>query len=646
MSHHSQPGHQYCSTLSSPNSDSAVSSVLHTPAPTYPGMGVASGASVFSYKNYSPTASVDGESLFSRGGLTQSAMHTPGRFEESLSSASMQLDPRPLSQSMMVESARLSGRSSPTKSLRSRKSLRNRVGRFLGVFRREEEREGGEGASEEYIELFMSDASLQKRRKGGASSSVKQVFEETVREKVSRETMAVEIEGRSASRTNLSSDTEASGKSDSPVNSHRQSGLEGVGQLEALDIDISTLPPVSTRPSHSNSESSQASLHELRQESDSPNTAGAGHFDCTDAGHSYKELGASATAEITRISSSYPSSSALRVSGQAVGKGCKHTSTSETELGIHAHQLQEKLQRLVEDKEPGGSIQPSREGSIVERSIVESHTPVMEGGQSDTRTMYPPGHTLLTMRRLSVCSRRGIGLRLTSESSSGGAATITSSHGADPPAPLVLNGHPSPLALLDQFVICGEVLHRGNLDTIPLTEQEGVNWNHFGGCPHSEEFRIMQSQMVLLHSQLLFERYQCVQHAKRNRRLLSKARSAAHVTEELVSLVSERVLSLSVLLSLFCWALNVMVCILLILWCICVIQRDKLHQQEALVSSLQHQLRRVSEGQSTKQQHPAGSEGGCVTLENANLKDTNARLREELWRMQERNKKLEEVRHV
>jgi hypothetical protein len=89
-------------------------------------------------------------------------------------------------------------------------------------------------------------------------------------------------------------------------------------------------------------------------------------------------------------------------------------------------------------------------------------------------------------------------------------------------------------------VSCGEVLHHGNLHSIPLTEQEGVDWNHFGGCPHSEEFRIMQSQVVLLHSQLLFERYQCVQHAKRNRRLLSKARSAAHVTEELVSLVSGR----------------------------------------------------------------------------------------------------------
>ena len=99
--------------------------------------------------------------------------------------------------------------------------------------------------------------------------------------------------------------------------------------------------------------------------------------------------------------------------------------------------------------------------------------------------------------------------------------------------------HPSPLSLLDQFVARGEVLHRGQFESIPLTELEGVDWNHFGGCPHSEEFGMMRSQVALLHSQLLFERHQCLQHAKRNRRLLSRARSATQVAEKLYSLVSE-----------------------------------------------------------------------------------------------------------
>lgn len=597
VSHHSQQapppsgwGPQDPSTLSSPNSDSAFSSVLHTPAPVYPppgGVATTSGggASVFSYKNYSPTASVDGESLFSRGGMTQSAIHTPGRLEESLSSTNMD----PLSQSVMFE-PRPSLGSSPTKSLRSQRSIRNRLEWILGKFRREEGKEGGkekrEEASEDYIELFVSDAGQQRGRRAGEGvvgdvSPPHEQSGETVRESLSgsqQETRAVDIKGGGTRgcHAHQSSDTEGSGRSDSPVNSHRQSGLEGVGQLEALeqsvDIDMSALPPGSNRPSHSNSEeSSQTSLglHQLRQSSDSPNTAGAGHFDSAHPspykqtgpapGHSYKEVGASATCELSRMSSSYPTHAALRVSGVGQGHGHtrSHTSTSEAELGLHA-QLQERLQRLVEDREPEGSGQPSREGSIA-----GGHTPVLERSgsyhhrhhQADTRPLYPPGHTLLAMRRLSVCSRKGIALRLTSESSSGGVSTTTpaaataatesittaDSQGAGPdkPLPLVLHGPPSPLALLDQFVSCGEVLHRGNLDTIPLTEQEGVDWNHFGGCPHSEEFRIMQSQMVLLHSQLLFERYQCVQHAKRNRRLLSKARSAAHVTEELVSLVSE-----------------------------------------------------------------------------------------------------------
>jgi hypothetical protein len=49
---------------------------------------------------------------------------------------------------------------------------------------------------------------------------------------------------------------------------------------------------------------------------------------------------------------------------------------------------------------------------------------------------------------------------------------------------------------------------------------------------------MMRSQVALLHSQLLFERHQCLQHARRNRRLLSKARTAMHVEEKVYSLVS------------------------------------------------------------------------------------------------------------
>ena len=76
---------------------------------------------------------------------------------------------------------------------------------------------------------------------------------------------------------------------------------------------------------------------------------------------------------------------------------------------------------------------------------------------------------------------------------------------------------------------------------------------------------------------------------------------------------------------------------------LCVVQRHQVHQRNVLVSSLQQQLRKVTEVQAAKQHQQQGREGGNVTQEAAKLKDSNARLEEELWRMKERNRKLEEV---
>lgn len=60
------------------------------------------------------------------------------------------------------------------------------------------------------------------------------------------------------------------------------------------------------------------------------------------------------------------------------------------------------------------------------------------------------------------------------------------------------------------------------------------------------------------------------------------------------------------------------------------------------MSSLKQQLRKVTEGQSAKQQLLSNEERS-LARENVSLKDANAKLREELWRTQERNKRLEEV---
>ena len=126
----------------------------------------------------------------------------------------------------------------------------------------------------------------------------------------------------------------------------------------------------------------------------------------------------------------------------------------------------------------------------------------------------------ILMRRVSVCGHSGKG------------GTQTNAVGN------TIDYSPSPVALLDQLVTHGEIIHEGRAQDIPLTELEGIDWFRFGGCPHNEALGQMQSQVAMLHSQLLFERYQCLQHARRNRRLLSKVRNAHRIQEELEYLVS------------------------------------------------------------------------------------------------------------
>jgi len=57
------------------------------------------------------------------------------------------------------------------------------------------------------------------------------------------------------------------------------------------------------------------------------------------------------------------------------------------------------------------------------------------------------------------------------------------------------------------------------------------------GCPHQEAVSVMTDQVMLLHSQLLFERNQCLQHATRNRRLLSMMHKSGADKEDLLTMV-------------------------------------------------------------------------------------------------------------
>ena len=95
----------------------------------------------------------------------------------------------------------------------------------------------------------------------------------------------------------------------------------------------------------------------------------------------------------------------------------------------------------------------------------------------------------------------------------------------------------SPAASLDEYIQNGNVLHVGRLQDVSVTDLTGIDWDYFGGCPHSEELKIKTGLAAILHSQVLFERYQCRQHARRNRRLMSKARTTAKLESEVLSLV-------------------------------------------------------------------------------------------------------------
>ena len=567
-------------SIPSPKSESVTSSINPTPSlPPFVAGATAGGLSnsnnggggaclsttssitpAFAFKNYSPTASVDGESLFSRQMLSQSVVHTPSMLEESFSSH--QFDP--LSQSLRLDSSNSRMSTSPSKisrSFTSKSSFKNRLSTFFGIVKKEDQDTSVRQATqvmnkqgldtnetEDFVEVFIAcdDAAADKksrldRENMGLGSLLSTSVEKGEEVKVE----SLELDGKESTfppviGSDGGSASSSLRQSTSPEDSHRKSGYNELGQL--MELDISTLP-LSSRVSRSSSESSQTN-HNLQFPNDSPNTAGTGRFETQDqqASYHYNCMGASTTYNnISRMSSSYPRTVFSRVGGGERRVSRTHTSNSET-----IQSVRERLQELIEenheskfneskskldvacDEEDRSSRMAYASEPILvpptasEISRLPGHSPMHGGGQ-------------MTLRRVSVSSRKSLsgGSKFVSESSDGGTTVTTNNEQKQSFLPL----HPSPIALLDQFVACGEVLHRGGLDTIPLTEQEGIDWNHFGGCPHSEEFRMMQSQVVLLHSQMLFERHQCLQHARRNRRLLSKARSATHVAQELVSLV-------------------------------------------------------------------------------------------------------------
>ncbi|XP_053329264.1 hamartin [Spea bombifrons] len=89
----------------------------------------------------------------------------------------------------------------------------------------------------------------------------------------------------------------------------------------------------------------------------------------------------------------------------------------------------------------------------------------------------------------------------------------------------------SPAEVLDRLIQLGADAHTKELNKLPLPTKS-ADWTHFGGSPPSDEIQTLRNQLVLLHNQLLYERFKRQQHAMRNRRLLRKVIKVTTLEEQ------------------------------------------------------------------------------------------------------------------
>ncbi|XP_010118822.1 PREDICTED: hamartin isoform X2 [Chlamydotis macqueenii] len=88
----------------------------------------------------------------------------------------------------------------------------------------------------------------------------------------------------------------------------------------------------------------------------------------------------------------------------------------------------------------------------------------------------------------------------------------------------------SPMEVLDRLIQQGADAHTKELNKLSLPSKS-ADWTHFGGSPPSDEIHTLRNQLLLLHNQLLYERFKRQQHALRNRRLLRKVIKATALEE-------------------------------------------------------------------------------------------------------------------
>ncbi|XP_073456647.1 hamartin [Aquarana catesbeiana] len=89
----------------------------------------------------------------------------------------------------------------------------------------------------------------------------------------------------------------------------------------------------------------------------------------------------------------------------------------------------------------------------------------------------------------------------------------------------------SPAEVLDRLIQLGADAHTKELNKLPLPSKS-ADWTHFGGSPPTDEIHTLRNQLVLLHNQLLYERFKRQQHALRNRRLLRKVIKVTSLEEQ------------------------------------------------------------------------------------------------------------------
>ncbi|XP_060927271.1 TSC complex subunit 1a isoform X2 [Limanda limanda] len=93
----------------------------------------------------------------------------------------------------------------------------------------------------------------------------------------------------------------------------------------------------------------------------------------------------------------------------------------------------------------------------------------------------------------------------------------------------------SPLEALDQLIIHGRDAHE-RLSSRLSAVSRSVDRSHFGGAVVGEELQSLRSQLLLIHSQLQYERFKRQQHAIRNRRLLRRVISSTALEEQSIAM--------------------------------------------------------------------------------------------------------------